>query len=403
VSRSRRRIGILAVILAVAGVGLVYWWLPAAATAYEVRVGSLSQQIVASGRVVTSSRVQIGSEILGRVSERAVREGEAVAPGDVLLVLDSTELSERVREARAALAQLETARRPQAEAALADARSHFEQARREHERARSLLERNLVSVQTVEQAAERETAAAVILERARLEVAALAPGGSEETLLLSRLAAAETALNRTVIRSPVAGTVLSRHVEPGDVVQPGKVLLEISRTGERELLVPFDERHLGRLAVGQPARCVTDAYPDQPFDATISLIAPVIDPARGTVDVRLTMMDEPLFLREDMTVTVNVETGRRERALVIPNDALISINGTSATVHVVDQGNVAARSVRTGLRGMLLTEIVEGLAEGDIVLADRGFTPGQRVRVRVIEHPPQTAATDTWEPGAMVR
>lgn len=126
-----RWIVLLAALVAMMAAGLVYWRMPVAATAYEVKESALTQQVVASGRVVASSRAQIGSEIVGRVTERLVREGQQVEPGDILVVLDSSELAERVQETRAALRQLESARRPQAEAGLADARAHFEQARRE--------------------------------------------------------------------------------------------------------------------------------------------------------------------------------------------------------------------------------------------------------------------------------
>lgn len=355
-----RRILLVALLAAIVAVGLLYWVMPTVAPAYEVREGTLTQQVVASGRVVASSRIQVGSEIVGRVTERLVREGDSVTPGDVVLVLDSTELSERVREARAELRQLQNARRPQAEAALEDARAHFEQARREHERARDLLERDAVSVQAVEQAEEREAVARAALDRAQLEVEALAPRGTEETLLRARLAAAAAALERTVIHAPATGTVLTRHVEPGDVVQPGEVLLEIGRAGQRELLVPFDERHLEHLSLRQRAQCVTDAYPEQPFEAIISLIAPVIDSARGTVDVRLTMDQDPPFLREDMTVSVNVETARRDRALAIPNDSLIRVEGSEALVYVFEKGRVSPRTVQLGLRGLLRSEVTDG-------------------------------------------
>lgn len=388
---------------AMVAAGLGYWLMPATATAYQVKETSLTQQVVASGRVVVSSRVRIGSEIVGRVTERLVREGQQVEAGDILVVLDAAELAERVQETRAALRQLETSRRPQAEAGLADTRAHFEQARREHERVRRLLDSHMVSRQAVEQAEEREAAARAAMERSRLEVVALAPGGAEEALLRARLAAAEAALERTVIHAPVTGTVLIRNVEPGDVVQPGRVLLEIGRTGERELLVPFDERHLGQLEVGQRARCVTDAYPDQPFDATVSLIAPVIDATRGTLDVRLVMQTEPWFLREDMTVSVNVETARRERALVVPNDALVRVEGISALVYGVDAGRVSPRNVTLGLRGLLHSEVTKGLTAGETVLADPGLSPGQRIRPHVVDHPEQEVPMLSRDPFSFIR
>src|SRR5690606_6167590 len=113
-----------------------------------------------------------------------------------------------------------------------------------------------------------------------------------------------------------------------------------------------------------------DAYPARPFPATVSFIAPGIDSARGTVDVRLTMDPVPNFLRQGMTVSVNIETGRRERALVAPNDALVAVDGTNANVWVVADGRAMRRNVQLGLRGLTQTEITSGLQAGDWILAD---------------------------------
>lgn len=371
-----------------ATVGIAYLAGPPLVAVYPVERVDLVQQLVASGRVVSASRVQVGSEIVGVVAQRLVREGDSVQAGQVLIVLEARDLEARVREAHAALEELRQSLRPQAEVALDEASARLQRARREHERARTLLDRELIAVEAVEQAAELETLAAAAAERARLQLAAVGAGGVQESILRERLAAAEAALARTEIRTVVGGTVLTRRVEPGDLVQPGQVLLEVGRDNGRELLVPFDERHLGNLNVGQPALCVTDAQPDRPFEAVVSFIAPTVDPARGTVDVRLLMPDEPADLRQDMTVSVSVETARRSEALAIPNDALIDARGAAATVYRVREGRVEEVTVGLGLRGLAQTEITTGLDDGDRVLADHAaVTPGQRVRVRLLEAP----------------
>ncbi len=125
--------------------------------------------------------------------------------------------------------------------------------------------------------------------------------------------------------------MLTRNAEPGDLVQPGRILFEIARAGATEVLVPLDEKNLEVLALGQPAMCIADAYPSRPFPAQVSFIAPSVDPQRGSVDIRLTVAPVPDFLRQDMTVSVNVETGRRDSAVVVPNDALGEVDGNRAT------------------------------------------------------------------------
>ena len=90
--------------------------------------------------------------------------------------------------------------------------------------------------------------------------------------------------------------MLTRNVEPGDLVQPGRVLLEIARAGDTELLVPVDEKNLALLSLGQKAQVIADAYPDRPFAAVVTFIAPSVDPQRGTVEVRLRVDPVPDYV-----------------------------------------------------------------------------------------------------------
>lgn len=381
-----RHYGKLLLVLALLFLGYWLWlrWQGPQLPGYRLEWRPLVQTVVATGRVVTPSRVQVGSEITGVVVERRVREGERVEAGDILAVLKADQFEARVREARAALAQLEQATRPQAQAALQRAQAQLQQASRTVERQRELLRKGSTSREALEQAEEAETVARAAMEQARLEAEALAPGSPGELLLREQLAAAEASLEQTLIRSRVAGMVLTRNAEPGDLVQLGQVLFDLARDGETEILVPLDEEHLSVLELGQQARCVADAYPARPFDATLSFIAPRVDPQLGTVEVRLTVEPVPDFLRQDMTVSVNLETGRRERSLVLPDDALIRTGPQQAEVWVVREGRLQRQSVQLGLEGLSRTEILAGLEEGDWVLADptANLTEGDRVRVR---------------------
>src|SRR5690606_38551325 len=122
--------------------------------AYEVAEAPLVQTVVATGRVVTVSRAQVGSPVTGVVLERRVREGDRVQPGDVLAVLRADDLQAAAEEAAAALAQLQRSARPQAQAAAREAEARLAQASREAQRRRELFERQLVAREALEQAVE---------------------------------------------------------------------------------------------------------------------------------------------------------------------------------------------------------------------------------------------------------
>ncbi|MBW8367728.1 MAG: efflux RND transporter periplasmic adaptor subunit [Arenimonas sp.] len=359
---------------------------------YQVASRPLVQTVVATGRVVAVSRAQVGSAVTGVVLERRVQEGDTVQPGDVLAVLRADDLEAAAREAEAALAQLQQSTRPQAQAALREAEARLLQASREAARRRDLLQRQLIAREAMEQAVQAETIARSAAEQARLAARSLAEGNPNETAARARLATARAQLAKTTIRAEVAGTVLTRNAEPGDLVQPGRILFEIARTGATEVLVPLDEKNLEVLALGQPAMCIADAYPSQPFPARLTFIAPSVDPQRGSVDIRLTVDPVPGFLRQDMTVSVNVETGRRDRAVVVPNDALSEVDGDRAQLWQVAEGRATRREVTLGLRGLAMTEITRGLQPGDWILADgqAALEPGSRVRVQQAALPMET-------------
>ena len=382
ISRTSLWIALAVVLVIVAFVLFRHWQGPRLA-AYEVTARPLVQTVVATGRVVSVSRAQVGSQISGVVVERRVREGDRVDAGDVLAVLRPDDQQAAVREAEAALAQLRQGTRPQAQAALRDAQARLAQASRETQRRRILLQKQLIARETLEQSVEAETAARAAVAQAEAAAGVLGPGAPSETVARERLVAARAMLEKTLIRAQVAGTVLTRNAEPGDVVQPGKVLFEIARAGDTEVLVPLDEKNLGAVALGQTALCIADAFPDRPFKATVAFIAPSVDPQRGTVELRLNVAPVPKELRQDMTVSVNVETGRRERALVIPNDALTGAAAGEATAWVVRGGKAVRTRVRLGLRGLTASEVTAGVKAGDIVLADAStsLADGQRVRV----------------------
>ena len=367
---------------------------------YEVATGPLVQQVVGTGRVVAPSRVEVGAEIAGLVLERRVTDGDRVEPGDVLVVLRATDLEARRDEARAALEALRETERPDAQARLQQARAELAQAEREAARRSELGDRQLVSRESVEQATQAVVAARAAARQAELAVASL-DGGAREAQARERLRAAEAELARSVIRATVAGTVLTRDVEPGDTVNPGDLLLEIARDAPGEILVPLDEKNLTRLALGQDATCIADAFPARPFAAKVHHIAPGIDPSRGTVDVRLRLDPEADFVRQDMTVTATILTGRRDAALAVPNDALLDARDGSdqATVLRVRGGRVQRTPVRLGLRGLAMSEVLEGLQAGDHVVAAGALEPGSlpadgsRVRIEGQPAPDPGAST----------
>src|SRR5690606_35846223 len=129
--------------------------------------------VVATGRVASASRAQVGAQVPGVIAERRVREGDRVSAGDVLAVLKADDLEARLREAEAALANLQQSDRPQADAVRQRAQAALSQASREARRRRELYAQQLVSREMMEQAVQVETDARAALAQAGLSAASL--------------------------------------------------------------------------------------------------------------------------------------------------------------------------------------------------------------------------------------
>ena len=163
----------------------------------------------------------------------------------------------------------------------------------------------------------------------------------------------------------------------------GNVLFVLAADGPPILSVHPDERHLSQLAIGQHAVAESDAYAGRTFEASVSFIAPSIDPERGTVEVRLLPTTQVPFLLPNMTVSVEIEVARAEAALVLPASLVFDAATPAPWVWVASAGRLERRDVELGLRGDQMLEVVDGLAEGERVLevGDPRLSAGDRVTV----------------------
>ena len=348
-----------------------------------------------SARVATASRVEVGSTVTGRVLQVAVAEGAQVKAGDVLVRLESAELRAALaqaqaseRQATARLAGLRSTGRGAAQAGVVQAESVLVAARAELQRTLDLVAKGFVSEARLDESRRAVAVAQAQLDAARAQRDANAEQGTDLAQAQAQLslagavrAAAEARLGEAVLTAPADARVLARMVEPGQIVQPGRGLLALALSGPLQLVAQVDERYLGQLQPGQVAGVLADAYPTQRFAARVLSVAPLVDAQRGAIEVKFALQPPtPAFLREDMTLSVEVETARRDQALVLPTDALRGDAATGASVWLARDGRVEARSLRLGLQTLDAVEVIEGLAVGDLVLIGPAPPPGQRVR-----------------------
>jgi HlyD family secretion protein len=386
---------LLALALALAAGGAWYAWRAFTVAAYTVVRSDVVQSIVASGRVETPLRVELGAQVMGKVSAVLVAEGESVKAGQALVQLDDAEARATVEQARAAvvqararLAQIEHVGLPTARQGLRQAEVTLDNAQRQFQRTRELRAKGFVGQAQLDDAQRSLDIAASQLQSARLQVQSNSAQGSDSQMAQAALAQAQANLQVALARldyatvtAPLAGTLIARSVERGDIVQPGKPLFVLSPEGQTELVLQIDEKNLGALRIGQHAIASADAYPEQRFDALLYYINPAIDAQRGSVEVKLKVPNAPSYLRQDMTVSVDIEVARRPQAITLPAATLRDAGTGAPWVMKVADGRAVRQPLVIGLRGLGTVEVLRGLQPGDLVLAATAkVKPGQHVR-----------------------
>ena len=384
--------------LALAYAGVQAWRGPQV-PAVALQAQPLVRTLQFSARVETRSRVHVGSTMVGRVERVLVREADAITPGQLLVQLESAEQQAAWQQAQASLAQAQAQlanvrsnSRIGRQAQVAQAQASLTQAQSDWARTEQLVGQGFLSQATLEERRKVLDVAAAQLRAAQAQAQASADGGAELQAAQAQVqqaqaavAAAQAKLAQTRIVAPSPGRVLQRDVEPGQIVQAGTALLQLALEGPTLIVAQVDERFLDQLREGQPAQVVADAFADQRLAARVVSIAPGVDAQRGAVEVKLALdAPPPAFLREDMTLSVSVETGRSDQALVLPLQALQAVKeGADHARVLVLQGRTAVpQTVQVGLRTLEAAEITQGLQAGDVVLLPPA-QPGQRVRAAV--------------------
>jgi HlyD family secretion protein len=391
-------VGLLALLL---GAALWRWWMGPQVQTEAVQRRDLLQTVVASGRVETPHRVDIGAQITGTVARVPVVEGQAVKAGDVLIELVSTELQSAKRQAELAvvqaqgrLRQLNDVQGPVVQQTLRQAQASLDTARASWQRNLALFEQGFIGQAALDESRKALALADAQALAAQKQVASTQVGGAEHSLAVGAVAEAQAnaevvgaKARYAVVKAPVSGQLIGRSVEVGDVVQAGKVLMTLSPEGATQLVVQIDEKNLRLIALGQQALASADAYPQQKFKAQVAYINPGINAQTGAVEVKLDVQEPVHTLRQDMTVSVDMAVARKPQALALQVGHVNDINGSAPWVWLRDEGHAVRRPVRLGLRGGAWVEVLAGLREGDAVIAMPGgsantLREGQRVRAQ---------------------
>jgi HlyD family secretion protein len=365
--------------------------------AVEVRIEAVQKRdlvssVTASGQVRPQTKVDVASDVSGKILRLAVKEGQIVTSGQFLLQIDQSQPQAAVDRSLAQVAS--------SQAQLAQSQSNFDQAQRSYDRTQAIKKTNpqLISDEQIEQ-----LRTAVDVNKSLVDAAKHAV--DQATASLSD---AKSALSKTTIYAPMAGRVTRLAVEQGETAVPGTfnkdaaTLLTISDMSVLETRVKVDETDVARIKVGDSAQVQIDAFPDTTFIGRVTKISNSSVKAATTsstdqavdYEVTIQLLNAPVDTRPDFSATAKVITDKRTSVLSVPiialtvreneslakGDTAVGLGKSKPTkdvgkkdvegVFVVGTDNkVSFRPVKVGIAGEKHFEITSGLKDGEKIVA----------------------------------
>ncbi len=342
---------------------------PAAVETMQARVVTSQQQQVtqnvrSTGTVHARETAIISAQVMGRIRQVLVREGDSVRAGQTLAVLDGAALQSSMDQSRAAV----KAAQSEEVAAQTDARL----AASTLDRYRQLQAEKSVSPQEMDEVSRRAEAAEARLDAARAQTGA---ARAQES-------GARTMLSYTRLLAPFAGVVTSRMADPGTMASPGVPLLQVDRAGALQLQATVDESAIGAVHNGMKVLVAVNGGNGQALAGTVAEIDPAADATSHSFMVKINLPASNL-VRAGMYGTAEFANGDRQ-AILIPRSAIV-MRGSLACVYVLDsQGIAQLRYLTLGAEQGNLVEVLSGITGGEKLVdtpADRDFA-GKRIEVQ---------------------
>ena len=379
--------------------------------------------VQAPGEVEAFDEVDISSEVVSKIIEMPVEEGDAVEAGQLLCRLDDADYRARVRSAEANVAKLE--------ALIVQAEAEVDKAQLDYEEQMRLMELGATSPEAVSQYRTILVGARAVLETRRQ---GLVEGQAT-------LQSVQEDLDKTVITSPISGVVSQRFAEPGEVVvtgtmnNPGTRIMVISNLSKMQVRCRVDEADAPLVASGQVARIYLQSDTRRSIAGQVLRVGTKGTKPLGrdvvTFETLVVIEGEDERVKPGMTANVEIEVARKSEALTVPvqsvvyrrrrdlpaellkehdarrtdaeADAQQSVAEYIRLLFCIEEGKAHMRLVETGINDATSVEITEGVAAGEVVVTGPYRSLDQLKdgsSVKVAEKPEDAAAAEKTEDDA---
>ena len=342
---------------------------PAAVQTLKARVVESRQQQVplsihSTGTVHARETAVVSAQMMGRIQQVLVHEGDSVRAGQTLAVLDDAAQHAALEQAQAGVKAAQNAQlAAQTNASLAASTL---------DRYKQLESQKSVSPQEMDEVSRRAEAAAAGLEAARAQTDA---ARAQES-------GAHTMLGYSRIVAPFSGVVTARMADPGTMAAPGVPLLQVDQAGSLQLQATVDESVIGSIHKGMKVQVTIGGGSSSQVAGTVAEIVPAADPSSHSFLVKIDLPSSSL-LRAGMYGTAEFSNGTRQ-AVVIPHSAVIT-RGSLSCIYVLDgQGVAQLRYVTLGGAQGNLVEVLSGISSGEKLVddpSDRELA-GKRIEVQ---------------------
>lgn len=306
----------------------------------EVKVGPIDAAYRGTATLEAEDEATVMAKTTGVIEQVLVEEGHSVRAGQVLARLETDRL------------KLEVAR----------ARAEADKAQENYDRNTRVFERKLISKELYDQSRFALDAARAAYNLARLT------------------------LEESEIRSPFAGVVSARYIKVGNLIQPNSPAFKVTKMDTLHAHIYVPERDIHKLAPRQAAEMRLDAWPGRAFSGAILRVNPVVDAQTGTVKVTVAMAPGQPELKPGMFGRVEIRYDRKEQALLVPKDAVLT-EDAAQSVFVVADDKARRRPIRTGYDNNGHYEVLDGLKEGDKVVITGQANLKDDARVTVVNLP----------------
>ncbi len=316
--------------------------IPAVTIGYPMQM-DLNKTITLTGSIMAVQQASIFARVGGYLEKITVDVGDRVSRGQVLAVINYNDLQNQYEQAKA----------------------NFEYANIQYERAKKLIEKQLISQNDLDMAKNQYS-----VTQALMNVAALN-------------------LSYATIRAPFSGYIANRYVDPGTLVPgstqmvPATPILVLVDTNTVKVMVNVSEKDVSNVRAGMPVTAVTDTYPDKIFRGVISRVSPALDPATRTMGVEVDIPNPQHLLKPGMFSRVSIVSESHKNILAVPVSALINTDDKK-NLYVVENDKAILVPVEDGIESGGMVEIKKGInRESAVVVAGQeALHEGEQVTVQ---------------------